>query len=273
MTLPCKYCVARRETTGHEISKKLAPVTADDCAISHRNDHRVYALALAMARAAYDAACDADADGLIDGTADERDADDRVALFLTDADRVVDDFGEPGPSVWDVRVTDQPANVERIINIATEHDVHITTWLTINNKQYVVLPGASGSIVHVDEFTQYCESWAARDERPQVRGYCPACGKTSLVLSRAGHIVCTHPECPHPTATVELLADGELDHTVVIDACDFTIHHPLRERLNYELLTCDLHAYISALSGPPMPPGWYKVKRDDAGGWTWDLLE
>lgn len=106
-----------------------------------------------------------------------------------------------------------------------------------------------------------------------VQGHCPICGGTSLILAHGGHITCPRPECPRPTAVDELLADTEADHIVVLRAKDFSIRHPLRERLDDELLTCDVHARIRGMNGPPRQPGTYRLTRLPAGSWMWEEVD
>lgn len=104
----------------------------------------------------------------------------------------------------------------------------------------------------------------------EVVGYCPACGAASLFLADGGYITCSRLECSRPTAADELLADRETDHVVVLRERDFTVRHPLRERLDDELLTCDVHERIKALSGPPAKPGTYRVTVLPGGSWMWE---
>ena len=94
----------------------------------------------------------------------------------------------------------------------------------------------------------------------QVAGYCPmGCGQT-LYLDD-GRIYCRSPQCPRGDAVSDLLADAETNHIVWLRDEDFTIRHPLRERLGDELLNCQLHADL-AQWGPPLNPGKYRVPRD-----------
>ena len=107
----------------------------------------------------------------------------------------------------------------------------------------------------------------------RVHGFCPACGHVALTVGIDGHITCGHPDCPQPDAVSELLADKETGHVVWLADDDFTIRHPLRERLGDELLNCQLHADLTA-DGPPLPPGKYRVP---VGGTTfraydWETL-
>lgn len=82
-----------------------------------------------------------------------------------------------------------------------------------------------------------------------VNGHCPmGCGPT-LGLSGSGDVVCCNKECSRTSAVHELLADTETEHIVHInDQSGWTIRHPLRERLDDELMRCALHDLIAALS-------------------------
>lgn len=106
----------------------------------------------------------------------------------------------------------------------------------------------------------------------QVQGHCPACGGASLFLAEGGHVTCSRLECPRPTAVDELLADRETDHIVVLEQTDFTVRHPLHERLDDALLTCDVHQRIRALDGPPRELGTYRVTVLPGGSWMWEQV-
>lgn len=100
-----------------------------------------------------------------------------------------------------------------------------------------------------------------------VAGYCPmGCGRT-LFLGEGGHVTCSFIRCPRPTAVAELLEDQESEHMVSLGDDTFTVRHPLRERLDDALLTCNLHDYLAGLDGPPRAPGWYRSKENGHGGW------
>jgi hypothetical protein len=104
-----------------------------------------------------------------------------------------------------------------------------------------------------------------------IVGYCPmGCGRT-LFVGASGHITCSLIACPRPTAVDELLGDREAEHTVKFGKSTFTVRHPLRERLDDELMTCDLHEYIAGLSGPPVTPGRYRACRH-GDRWTWETV-
>lgn len=93
-----------------------------------------------------------------------------------------------------------------------------------------------------------------------VRGYCPmGCGATLICGRPDGAVLCSSTGCPRPSAAGELLDDRETEHIVELHEDDFTIRHPLRERLDDELMTCDIHAQLRATDGPPRPPGRYRL--------------
>lgn len=104
-----------------------------------------------------------------------------------------------------------------------------------------------------------------------VQGFCPACGGDSLHLAPAGYVACSEPDCPRPGAAAEILADRETEHIVNLTAGNFTIRHPLRERLDDALMDCVLHEYLAGLDGPPVTPGRYRA-RPDGDRWTWEAL-
>jgi hypothetical protein len=116
------------------------------------------------------------------------------------------------------------------------------------------------------------------DDR-KVQGCCPmGCGET-LALAAGGCVTCMSPRCPRPDAVTVLLADSEAEHIVVFGAADFTVRHPLRERLDDALMDCDLHHDIAAMSGPPVRPGTYRARWADYdaakpgyGRWTWEAI-
>lgn len=92
-----------------------------------------------------------------------------------------------------------------------------------------------------------------------VTGHCPACGRTALRLNGQSEVVCGWVGCLRPKAATEILADREIDHVVVFAEHEFTVRHPLCERLDDALMSCRLHAELSALDAPPMPLGRYRV--------------
>jgi hypothetical protein len=104
-----------------------------------------------------------------------------------------------------------------------------------------------------------------------VRGYCPmGCGQT-LFLGEGGHVTCSRLNCPNPVAVDDILGWPEHEHIVTFTAGDFTILHPLRERLNHDLVNCLLHARCRHLDGPPVAPGTYRA-RGSGDSWTWEAV-
>lgn len=106
----------------------------------------------------------------------------------------------------------------------------------------------------------------------EVAGYCPmGCGQT-LTLDTRGHVTCSGATCPRPDAADELLTDPETEHIVELGAFNFSVQHPLRERLDGDLLQCTLHSWIADQPHPPEPPGnRYRVREPWDGG-PWEKL-
>lgn len=113
-----------------------------------------------------------------------------------------------------------------------------------------------------------------------IQGYCPACGQQSLhVVSGVGLIHCLYPKCPAATVAHRILQDPEIHHVVRFDDHGFfNVKHPLRERVDSELLDCSIHDVVNAeCEGVGMPgPGSWRLK--PAGehsldrNWTWERL-
>lgn len=108
-----------------------------------------------------------------------------------------------------------------------------------------------------------------------VAGVCPmGCGET-LILLEHGRVSCSSETCPRPLAVTELLADAETEHVVDFGHTSFTVRHPLRERLDNELMTCDVHAAVDRTSNPLLGRrGTYRVV-PSARGWgnpRWEAL-
>lgn len=109
-----------------------------------------------------------------------------------------------------------------------------------------------------------------------VNGYCPmGCGTTLYV--DGGMVSCSNLNCPRPNAVSEILSDKETEHIVVVGQKDFTVKHPLRERLDNELLECNLFEHLESLDGPPVPAGeHYRVTMtgviNDVTVWRYDRI-
>lgn len=94
-----------------------------------------------------------------------------------------------------------------------------------------------------------------------VRGYCPmGCGE-SLVLE-AARIRCDDFACRNRDAVHEILANPETQHIVRLDESDFSVKHPLRERIEDELFECPVFSKIALMDHPPQEPGTYRVYVD-----------
>jgi Family of unknown function (DUF6085) len=105
-----------------------------------------------------------------------------------------------------------------------------------------------------------------------VAGLCPmGCGPT-LILGEGGMVGCSSPGCPRPSAVTEILSDPETEHVLEVGADGWSARHPLRERLDDQLLSCDLTAAM--LEGLPTPPGRYRVRRIPRllPEWAWERL-
>lgn len=92
-----------------------------------------------------------------------------------------------------------------------------------------------------------------------VLGYCPSCGRDRLFVPESGGaILCAHHGCPEPTAAHDILSDREMQHIAVIREKDFTLRHPLIERLDDRLMECRVNQMLVDLGTPP-EPGEYLV--------------
>lgn len=143
-----------------------------------------------------------------------------------------------------------------------------------NNRLRIDVPAddhtfypVSGAVLHgfVDQVNEL------RDERDQLRGrlagYCPmGCGQ-HLFIGAGGFITCAWIDCPRPDAVSTLLEDRETEHVVLFGRAGFTIRHPLRERLDDALMTCDLHTWCSELDGPLDSSGPVRMRQTTDGEW------
>ena len=93
-----------------------------------------------------------------------------------------------------------------------------------------------------------------------VFGYCPSCGQSKLMVPEGGGaVLCHHFGCEEPTAAHDILGDSETSHMVTIRPKDFTLRHPLIERIDNRLMDCTVNQMLVDLDTPP-PPGEYRVK-------------
>lgn len=101
---------------------------------------------------------------------------------------------------------------------------------------------------------------------PVVRGFCPmGCGET-LRLSPNGKVFCRGLSCPDHEAVSKILSDSETTHVIRVGGGTRTIKHPLRERVEDDLLyRCDtnneMFAHVQHLD-----PGVYRYV---AGDWRY----
>lgn len=100
-----------------------------------------------------------------------------------------------------------------------------------------------------------------------IDGYCPmGCGRTLFRVPDSDKIVCRYERCPFPDVVSVILSDRETEHVVTFEATDrghaFTVRHPLRERLDSELITCSVEGYLRSLTGPPKPSGRYRMTKN-----------
>jgi hypothetical protein len=98
-----------------------------------------------------------------------------------------------------------------------------------------------------------------------VAGFCPmGCGQT-LTLGATGpgggRVWCSATDCPEPEAVSHILGDHRTEHIVALREDDFTVKHPLRERLDDALMSCVIDEHLTSLSSPPHPPGVYSMIR------------
>lgn len=108
--------------------------------------------------------------------------------------------------------------------------------------------------------------------RREVQGYCPmGCGETLGYVDDV--VACLNRQCPRPSAVHEILADRETEHVVVLHESTFTVRHPLRERLDDQLVTCRLHLWLQDQDGPPAPLGRYRVTASPTVDGHWHFVQ
>lgn len=109
-----------------------------------------------------------------------------------------------------------------------------------------------------------------------IAGRCPACGGQTLTFALGGRpglleLYCAGVECPRPTALHEILTGySQPDHIVDLRRGDYSVQHPMVERLDGVLLdACALEAWLHQLDGPPEPLGRYTVSQpDESDDWS-----
>ena len=84
-----------------------------------------------------------------------------------------------------------------------------------------------------------------------IHGFCPACGEQKLHLMASNIVHCLNPNCPQPNTMAKLMMDKEIHHIVRFDPDSetFNVKHPLRERVDSELLDCQIHGVVQAQIG------------------------
>ena len=94
---------------------------------------------------------------------------------------------------------------------------------------------------------------------------CPACRERKLHLMTSGLIRCMNRACPSPRAAQEILEGDEGVDIVQIGESDFSILHPLRERIEGGLFDCPVNRYLASLGEPPALPGRYRAVMGEDG--------
>ncbi len=125
--------------------------------------------------------------------------------------------------------------------------------LRMETTEAVIIPG----------FRPIVDTEAKMEENEiKVKGCCPSCGCRNLALyTDVNEIVCKSKYCDDPYALHKIIQDDEIEHVVFIGAKDFSMQHPLKERVNRELLHCEQGEWLFSQSGPPVEPGKYRMRR------------
>jgi hypothetical protein len=111
------------------------------------------------------------------------------------------------------------------------------------------------------------DALAAAQLRARLPGYCPmGCGQ-HLFVGAGGFITCSWIDCPRPDAVSTLLEDRETEHVVLFGRAGFTVRHPLRERLDDQLMTCGLQIWCTELDGPLDTSGPVRMHETTDGEW------
>lgn len=122
-----------------------------------------------------------------------------------------------------------------------------------------------------------------------LSGHCPACGREDLVVisdAATPQVHCNSGICPDNFAASRVLQDDQIHHVVRFDdEGRFSVKHPLRERINSELLDCTVHHVVieQVNDGLIIPQGTYELRpipfiASPNGGvpqeadWEWEAL-
>ena len=110
---------------------------------------------------------------------------------------------------------------------------------------------------------------------PGVNGWCPmGCGRT-LYLALSGNIICSRFKCPNPNAVTTIIKNSETQHIVKFEeGFRFSVKHPLRERIDDDLMNCPLVAYLEDQSFAPVEvPGIYRAAHLHQVLWAWERID
>lgn len=96
---------------------------------------------------------------------------------------------------------------------------------------------------------------------PRVQGFCPmGCGETLLLDPAEGTVYCSKWECPQENSVTLILSNPHIEqHVVEIRENDFTVKHPLRERIEDDLFSCELNQTLSGWPSAQIEPGLYRT--------------
>lgn len=110
----------------------------------------------------------------------------------------------------------------------------------------------------------------------RLDGFCPmGCGRTLYAEEgRAfGQIICMGSGCPGPMSAQEILNDPETRHIVKFGGNGFTIRHPLHERNDDAMMSCDLHLICFSMPcSPDGETGTFRAFEED-GTWRFERKE
>lgn len=115
-----------------------------------------------------------------------------------------------------------------------------------------------------------------------IQGFCPACGQDKLHIERyVGTVHCLNSECSDTGAAHKILAEHEIEHTLVVHpdtptsgSGTWTLKHPLRERINDELMSCTVDKLVRQTFAFNYPPeaGTYRVAKGADGKYTMEAV-